>query len=257
MDYGRKSDIGTVRLENQDSLSIFTNDEFVLLLLCDGMGGHYGGSIASSTTVNIFNNEFKKSFPNSNSNDLMPFYKWIKHTIDASRAAMIKLSDRDEAKLDMGTTVTGALINSKEKYIIIFNIGDSRTFVLTTTGELRQITVDHNLLNQLIKEGVPEMEAKKYRNWGALTSALGPDKRTKIEIFTIEKNDFNNIYSLISTSDGVHDFIEKPVLEMFLRQNKKAQVITDEIVDYALKNYSTDNASCGIVILDNKALWRK
>ncbi|WP_029513377.1 PP2C family protein-serine/threonine phosphatase [Mycoplasmopsis primatum] len=256
MKYGRTSDIGTRRLENQDAVAILTNSDFSLLLLCDGMGGHYGGGIASSTTISIFEKEFKQNFPALDSSSIEPFVTWIKNTVNVSKKEMIKISDRDEAKLDMGTTVTGALINTKKKYVLIFNIGDSRTFVLSTSGELTQVTVDHNYLNQLISEGVPEIEAKKYWNQASLTSALGPDKRTKLEILTIGSNDYDRIYSLISTSDGAHDFVPKPIFENIARQNKDAETLTREIIDFALKNNSTDNATCGMIILDNPPKWR-
>lgn len=43
---------------------------------------------------------------------------------------MIKIGDRDEVKLDMGIIVIGVLVNFKEKFILIFNIGDSRIYIL-------------------------------------------------------------------------------------------------------------------------------
>lgn len=257
MDFGRKTDVGRIRLENQDALAIFTNDDFVLLLLCDGMGGHYGGGIASSTTISVFDKSFKNLLQPSNQEvDIKTYTQWFKETINSVKKEMIRISDKDEAKLDMGTTVTGVLINKQQQYAIIFNIGDSRTFALTTEGELKQITVDHNYLNQLIKDGVPEIEAKKYRNNASLTSALGPDKKTIIEFFVINQKEFQKIHAFISTSDGAHDFIEKPTMEQILRKDEKAEELASEIVDYAIENLSTDNVTCGIVILDNKANWR-
>ncbi|WP_027334640.1 PP2C family protein-serine/threonine phosphatase [Mycoplasmopsis felifaucium] len=258
MDYGKTSDVGKVRLENQDALATFVNDDFSLLILCDGMGGHYGGGLASSIAINVFDKEFRKSLPKLDENyKVQTYIDWFKKTVSQAKKEMIKISDKDEAKLDMGTTVTGALICEKAKFIVIFNIGDSRTYILTTYGEIKQITIDHNYLNQLISQGVPEIEAKKFRNQASLTSALGPDKKTKIEIFTIDSKDFDSIYAIVSTSDGTHDFINKPILEAMLRKNESAQKLSSEIVNYALDNHSTDNASCGIVILDNKPVWRK
>ncbi|MBZ4195267.1 PP2C family protein-serine/threonine phosphatase [Mycoplasma tauri] len=257
MDFGRVSDIGTRRLENQDALAIFTNENFILLLLCDGMGGHYGGSIASSTTIKVFQQEFDKSLTQYfNSSEVDSYMEWVKNTINKTKKEMIRISDHDEAMMDMGTTVTGALVNLRDKFILFFNVGDSRTYVLTTLGELHQITSDHNYLNQLISEGIPEREARKYRNHVALTSSLGPDKRTKIEFFTVKHDVFNQVYSIISTSDGAHDFVPKPYMEGILKSDNSADIIAKDIVEYALRNNSTDNASCGIVVLDNIAEWR-
>ncbi|MGV2392474.1 UNVERIFIED_CONTAM: hypothetical protein O8I53_05565 [Campylobacter lari] len=167
---------------------------------------------------------------------------------------MIKISDRDEAKLDMGTTVTATLINHKYRFALVFNIGDSRTYVLTTYGELKQITVDHNLLNQFIKDKIPEHIARKNRRHAALTSALGPSKTTTIEVFTLTGKQFNLIYAILASSDGAHDFIDNHALEMMLKKDEKAQTIADEIVNYSLKQKSTDNSTVGLVILDNKRM---
>lgn len=254
MEYGITSDMGRVRLENQDKASYFTKGNYVLLILCDGMGGHYGGGIASRTTINTFNKAFNNSIPAENS-EIKDYVSWFKKTVDASRDEMIKISANDEAKLDMGTTVTAALLNTKTRLLLIFNIGDSRTYAMTTFGELKQITVDHNLYNKLInEEGKSPYEAKLNRFHASLTSALGPDKRTKIEVFDLSSQ-YEHVYSLLVTSDGVHDFIEKPKMEMILRENLNAEDMTKKLVEEALDNKSTDNCSAGMVVLDNLKEW--
>nr|WP_318030611.1 protein phosphatase 2C domain-containing protein [Mycoplasmopsis bovis] len=199
MDFGRVSEKGTRRLENQDAVAILNNENCTVLLLCDGMGGHYGGAIASSTTVKVFKQRFDNNFPNSDENDSNIYIKWIRETISACKKEMTKIGDRDEAKLDMGTTVTGALVNSKYKFILIFNIGDSRTYILDNSDQITQATVDHNYLNQLISDGISEQEAKKSTNRFSLTSALGPTKNTRLDISTILSDDYNRVKAIIST----------------------------------------------------------
>ncbi|VEU75489.1 Serine/threonine phosphatase stp [Mycoplasmopsis maculosa] len=258
MDFGKLSNKGNVRLENQDRVAILNNGDFTFLILCDGMGGHFGGSLASSIALKTFTNNFMNFLPKYNQNSNFEEYvTWFKKTCDFARNEMIIFSNNDEAKLDMGTTITAALVNKKENFILIFNIGDSRTYILTTQGELKQITVDHNLLNLFIKDKIPEHIARKNKRHAALTSALGPLKTTKIEVFPIFNNSFESVYSILSTSDGVHDFIDKPILEMILKKHNNAQEIVEEIVDYSLKNHSTDNSSAGLIILDNSKKWGK
>ncbi|WHL49845.1 hypothetical protein HYE36_07035 [Mycoplasmopsis bovis] len=152
-------------------------------------------------------------------------------------------------KLDMGTTVTGALVNSKYKFILIFNIGDSRTYILDNSDQITQATVDHNYLNQLISDGISEQEAKKSTNRFSLTSALGPTKNTRLDISTILSNDYNRVKAIISTSDGTHNFTSRNVMENMALRFKNAQEWCNQIVDFALKNNSNDNASCVIVAL--------
>lgn len=255
MEYGKSSDVGIVRLENQDRVNILTKDDFTLLILCDGMGGHPGGALASSTTINTFDKCIKKNFPEGEA-PLKDYVKWFGDTINLTRKEMVNATNGDEAMLDMGTTVTAALINPKRNIILVFNIGDSRTYALTTLGELKQISIDHNMLNKYIyEEHMDPVLAMRQKYQASLTSCLGPTKNTKIEVFNLE-NSYHNVFCLLVTSDGVHDFIEKPAMEMILKQNKTAEEIACDLVHTAMDNRSSDNCSAGIVILDNKGVWR-
>ncbi|MCK5806832.1 MAG: serine/threonine-protein phosphatase, partial [Mycoplasmataceae bacterium] len=78
MEYIIKTDVGVVRAENQDRAAVFSKKGVTLAVLCDGMGGHKGGSFASSITVDTFEKEFNKSFPFTNSNNID---KWFLKTI--------------------------------------------------------------------------------------------------------------------------------------------------------------------------------
>ncbi|AIA29345.1 protein phosphatase [Mycoplasmopsis californica HAZ160_1] len=253
--FGELSSVGNIRSENQDRVGHFLSGSIGMILVCDGMGGHFGGAYASSITVNVFNRNFKEQIP-LQKNDINSYATWFKKCVEQARAEMKKMGENDEAKLDMGTTVTAAIFDTKAKFLYIFNIGDSRTYVLSNLGELTQITVDHNLLNKLILiDNMSEMEAKKVRYHTALTSALGPQKKTKIEVFDLSDS-FDKVHGILSTSDGVHDFIEKPVIEQILRQEKNEQKVVEALVQNALDNKSTDNASAVYVTIANNAEWR-
>lgn len=62
MKFTVKTDVGVVRSENQDRAAVFKNDKFTFAILCDGMGGHQGGSYASSIAIATFEKEFNKGF---------------------------------------------------------------------------------------------------------------------------------------------------------------------------------------------------
>ncbi|WP_027120843.1 PP2C family protein-serine/threonine phosphatase [Mycoplasmopsis lipofaciens] len=254
MNFGTSSHVGNVRLENQDRVSVLTNNNYTFLILCDGMGGHFGGAIASTITIKVFNQALQETIPSDDKN-IDSYVEWFKNTINKARNKMIIESQNDEAKLDMGTTVTAALINKKTKKLIVFNIGDSRTYVLTTDGDLRQITTDHNLLNKQISEGKSEAEALKNPFHAALTSALGPEKRIKIEVFDLTEH-YDKVHSILATSDGVHDFIQKMAIEQILKENDDANEICTTLTENAMQNNSTDNVSAGLVVLDNQATWK-
>ncbi|MBR2999034.1 MAG: serine/threonine-protein phosphatase [Mycoplasmataceae bacterium] len=244
MKYVVDTNIGVVREENQDRAAVFENDYVLVAVLCDGMGGHFGGSIASSIAVETFKN--RMNYLRSNEDNV---YEWFKETIKKAQQNMILESGNDESKRDMGTTITSAIVFKDRKNIVIFNIGDSRTYLFD--GQLHQITVDHNLMNYYIKnEGISSFEAAKMPGAAALTSALGPSKKTNIEAFNIDENNSPNKRFLLLTSDGIHDYIEKPQIELIMGQNvdmlEKAKVLISE----AIKGRSTDNLTVVIVEVD-------
>ncbi|MGL5519853.1 MAG: PP2C family protein-serine/threonine phosphatase [Metamycoplasmataceae bacterium] len=245
MKYIINTNVGVVREENQDRADVIENDNIVIAILCDGMGGHFGGSLASSITINTFKDEIHKA-PNNKTE----ISEWVKTTIKKAKENMIYEAGEDSSKKDMGTTLTIAIIFKKTKEIVIFNIGDSRTYIYD--GLLYQITRDHNLMNYYIdKEGMSEFEASKIPGATALTSALGPTKKTNIEAFTID-NDFSSNSEkkifLVLTSDGIHDYISKPKFEMILSDNNPLQVKSEDLIRSAIKGGSTDNLT--VILLE-------
>ncbi|MBD5423417.1 MAG: serine/threonine-protein phosphatase [Mycoplasma sp.] len=241
MKYVIETNIGVVRNENQDKASVFENDYVLVAVLCDGMGGHFGGSLASSITIETFKN--RMSYLTSNNDNI---YEWFKETIKQSKQNMIIEAGDDENKKDMGTTVTSAIVFKETKKIVIFNIGDSRTYIFD--GQLHQITIDHNLMNYYIKnEGVSYFEASKIPGGAALTSALGPSKKTNIEAFNIDDNTSQNKRVLILTSDGVHDHVEKPRFEIIMSQKTSLEEKANTLISEAIKGRSADNLTIVIV----------
>lgn len=242
MKYTVKTNIGVVRDENQDRADVLENDIFVLAILCDGMGGHYGGSLASSITIATFKKEMSY-VSNMNKEQI---WDWFKNTIKKAKGKMIEEAGGDAKKKDMGTTVTSAIIFKQTKEIFIFNIGDSRTYIYD--GLLHQITVDHNLMNYyIINENMSEFEASRLPGASALTSALGPIKKTNIEAFAISGTAVENPL-LVLTSDGIHDYISKPNFEMVLAANSSFEEKSETLIKDAIRGGSTDNLS--IVILE-------
>lgn len=239
MKYYVNSNIGVVREENQDRAHVFENEYALVAILCDGMGGHFGGSLASSITID----SFRQRIPFL-TNEKENVYEWFKESIKKSKQNMIIEAGDNSNKKDMGTTVTAAVVYKDTNEIVVFNIGDSRTYLFD--GLLHQITTDHNLMNYFIKnEGMSEFEASKLPGAAALTSALGPNKKTNIEAFSIDKE--NGPKTLILTSDGIHDFITKPRFEMIMNSNDSLENKTQTLINDAIKGGSSDNLTCVIV----------
>ena len=238
MEFIVKTDIGVVRSENQDKAAIFSNEIASFAILCDGMGGHMGGRHASEITIATFEKEFIKNFPKKSEN----ISKWFQKTIQKSKKEMTNFSKKDSALLDMGTTVTAAVILKNE--ILIYNIGDSRTYIYN--GLLHQITVDHNLRNYYIKEyNYSEEKAATVMGAAALTYALGPKKKAHIDSYKIDIT--KTTKNIILTSDGIHDYVSKPNFEKIISSNDSLDKKANVLITQAIKGKSSDNLTVAIV----------
>lgn len=228
------TDVGVVRSENQDMAAVFQKGEITLAILCDGMGGHSGGKIASKTVIEVFEKEFFSTFP-FNTIDINEINRWFSKSISKSKDRMKSKAQLDSSLMDMGTTLTAALINSNN--IFVYNLGDSRTYVYN--GLFTQVTKDHNLRNYYIdvKKYSQERAAKSVGAM-ALTRALGPTKKGSVDCFELQSQ---GIEYLLLTSDGIHDYIPKPVIEKIITSNDDLQSKVNELISTAIKGKSSDN----------------
>lgn len=130
-------------------------------------------------------------------------------------------------------TFVGLVLKSQTAHF--FHVGDSRIYLLRK-GELKQLTRDHNAF---IGNG------KSY-----LTRALGMDNNLHVDYgkLTLEIGD-----RFLLTSDGIHDFIEEPVLIEHLSRNCAPQIIADDLAKLALINKSDDNISCLVLNVETIA----
>lgn len=248
MKYFCLSDVGIVRPENQDRVGVVTKDEWVLAMLCDGMGGHFGGSKAASISIKTFEDYFKNNFPgNVNYNDKHTINEWFINALAKIKKQLIEAAEEDPTFKDMGTTLTAALIYPSEKLIYVFNVGDSRTYIYN--GLLHQVTIDQNVLNEWVQNGTMKYsEAAKHPFANKLTSCLGPNKVMTPDGFVYRKN--SNPKYVILTSDGLHDWVDKPLFERIIQaRNLSLEQKANSLIKHAKNNISTDNMSIVLVEL--------
>ncbi|WP_175393440.1 PP2C family protein-serine/threonine phosphatase [Metamycoplasma phocicerebrale] len=247
MNYIVKTDKGKYRKENQDYASISFLGNWTLAVLCDGMGGHFGGSVCSTKSIEFLFKYFQQNFdPEVNYDDKKLINKWFNNALSYIKKSLNEIAKENEDYSDMGTTLTAALVFNSNKQTYIFNIGDSRTYAYN--GYLYQITRDQNLLHQLVKHKILSLElAKLHPDANKLVSCLGPNKIMKCDGFLLKSNE--DVQYLLLTSDGVHDYIEKPTLEQILQDAKlNIEQKANKMISVAKKNLSKDNLT--VVIME-------
>lgn len=248
MKYFCLSDVGIVRPENQDRVSVAIKDNWVLAMLCDGMGGHFGGAKAATISIETFDNYFKNNFPGDvDYNDKHTINEWFTDALAHIKTQLNRTAEENENFRDMGTTLTAALIYPSEKLIYVFNVGDSRTYIYN--GLLHQVTVDQNVLNDWIRnKKMTYSEVKDHPFANKLTSCIGPNKIMTPEGFVFRKD--SNPKYVILTSDGLHDWVDKPLFERVIQANNLSlEEKANSLINYAKNNMSTDNMSIVLVEL--------
>ncbi|WP_051050600.1 serine/threonine phosphatase [Pseudanabaena sp. PCC 6802] len=186
--YAGLTDVGQQRDHNEDNFAIGTQIATTempdrkaqvtsrgLFILCDGMGGHAGGEVASSMAIQTIMEMFRPFWINK-----LPGIKTLREIIHVANQAIY---DRNEIELRrdagrMGTTLV--LLANYENEVAIAHVGDSRIYQVTAT-ELKQITRDHEVANRLIDQGIELQEAMSRHDAHQLTQALGPYANSQVD----------------------------------------------------------------------------
>ncbi|MCR5607943.1 MAG: Stp1/IreP family PP2C-type Ser/Thr phosphatase [Lachnospiraceae bacterium] len=194
------TDIGSMRKMNQDY--VYCSDEEVgilpnLYIVADGMGGHKGGDYASRESV-ISIVEFVKE----NTECVTPI-SLLESAIRAANKKLVEDSESNEELMGMGTTVVVATVLGNSLYVA--NVGDSRLYLIDNE-EIRQITEDHSLVEEMIKRGeIERREARFHPNKNIITRALGTANDLEIDFFEIEMEQDNII---LMCTDGLTNMMD-------------------------------------------------
>lgn len=237
------TDIGNYRKSNQDYLGYAKNKSGnFFAVVCDGMGGHAHGEIASKMAVTIFLKIFKKTnFSNLTDSEIN---RWLRDSIQQILTKMQEFGQTNYEALDMGTTLTSILFANDKVFVL--NIGDSRTYKFSK-GKLYQITKDQNLWNstpsvereRIRKLGIYGGRLNELTYWKILTSGLGPKKTLKIDTFLIKNAEGTYFLS----TDGVHDYFDEEGVIEILESKQNLKKKSKKIIELAKGNLSTDNLS--------------
>ncbi len=246
LDIGNSSDVGKVREVNEDYFASFNGNFGSLLIVCDGMGGHKGGDIASRIAVETIKNHFE----NLNNNYNIP--EEIRISLETANDSIIQKAKEDTELSDMGSTVVLVLIKDGSAYYA--SVGDSRIYRIRD-GEIQQITRDDSLVQQMVDlEIITEDEAKVHPKKNVITKALGINDKLEPEIYEPFKLQAND--RLILCSDGLTAHVdEKEIFQ--LTENNTPQEAAQKLVDLANERGGTDNITVQIASVSIKEPVKK
>jgi protein phosphatase len=217
-----------------------------LYILCDGMGGHAGGEIASAMTVDLLRDYFAVHW-----GDALPDEQIIREGIVATNEAVFDINQKNAASGSgrMGTTLVLVLV--QDRNIAIAHVGDSRCYGITPTQGLIQLTLDHEVGQQQILRGVDPDIAYGRPDSYQLTQAIGPRDRNyiapEIRFFELQEDTL-----LLIASDGLTDnqLLENHWITNvapLLSSNANLQNGVDRLIDFANEYNGHDNITALVI----------
>lgn len=227
------TDVGLLRENNQDSYFASSAIDFPLFMVADGMGGHKAGEVASQLAVETIRERLESVMADLTDEELIR-----KHIYEAIVEANEKIYQSSLANPDykgMGTTLTLAYIYKSK--IILAHVGDSRAYIIN--DNMKQVTEDHSLVNELIKNGsiTPE-EALNHPQKNMITRALGTSPTIKIDFHVVDylSNDI-----MLICSDGLSNMISEKEMLMILKYEEDLNIASRKLVCRAKDNGGKDN----------------
>ncbi|MGW7943751.1 Stp1/IreP family PP2C-type Ser/Thr phosphatase [Staphylococcus xylosus] len=229
------TDTGQYRDKNEDAGGVFYNcTEQQLLVLCDGMGGHLAGEVASQFVTR----ELQQRFEEENLIEADQAETWLKTTLKAINRELYDKSVENPEYQGMGTTCVCALVF--DNYVVVANIGDSRAY-LVNSREIEQITNDHSFVNHLVMIGqISAEEAYTHPQRNIITKVMGTDRLVTPDIF-VKKTKFYDY--LMLNSDGLTDFVRNHKIQEALLQDNELETQGQYLIELALTEGTNDNVS--------------
>lgn len=231
-----QTDVGRTRDHNEDSFGVGDQAQIerfgTLVVVCDGMGGHAAGEVASNMAVEIIISDYYANSDPNRSEALVHAFGVANERVHRNGHG------------NMGTTGVAALCYLDTLYIA--NVGDSRAYLLRD-GALRQITTDHSLVSEQVAAGVitpQQARTSPYRN--VITRALGHQTEVQVDIFrqALQLDDI-----IILCSDGLHGVADDhEIIEIIGSQS--LEQASKQLIDLANQRGGPDNITIAIIQVD-------
>jgi protein phosphatase len=234
MRWGGATDVGRVRSNNQDQY--LARDDMGLWAVADGMGGHSGGEVASQIACETLGQAFAE------------------HTVDGlidaveqANTAVFRTGADDPELTGMGTTIVALAVveHDDDEVLAIANVGDSRCYRYAA-GDLDQVTTDHSLVADLVREGSlsPE-EAAVHPQRNIVTRVLGVYDNIPVDVFAVDPQHGDRY---VLCSDGLFNEVPEPAIAAVLRALGDPAEAADELVRLAVEGGGRDNVT--VVVVD-------
>lgn len=233
------TDVGLRRTHNEDTYAIcpLAEEDALLLVLCDGMGGEKGGEVAAELCSTYLYDTFK--------GEKTPTKRALRAALSAANRAVFRArSAGDGENARMGTTVVLAL--AEPAALTLFWVGDSRAYLLHG-GALSRLTRDHSYVEEEIAKGrLSPSAARLHPMRNVITRAVGAAPTVKIDSLTLAWEEGDR---LLLCSDGLHSELSDGEILEILSEREPLGIVAHGLVHAANTHGGEDNVT--VVLLEN------
>lgn len=241
--FSRISNRGS-RPVNEDSVGVGIYDKSSCFILCDGLGGHGLGDVASSIAVKSFGSYFA-----SGKTEPLEFFP---EAFLLAQKNIIDRQQKENADSKMKTTLVSVIIENG--HYTYAHIGDSRLYCFKN-GKIESRTLDHSVPQMLVRSGdISEEEIRFHPDRNKLLRALGEgDSALRYEIG--EKCELEDNTAFLLCSDGFWEHITEDEMESALAASTDSGSWLDSMQDLVkAKGHGSnmDNFSAIAVVVAGK-----
>jgi len=232
------TDVGAVRTQNQDSycIDLIPEEKVAILVVCDGMGGHKAGNVASELAVTAFTREVRQELRTQMSAKQLE--RLARRALETANSEVHEKAREDESCSGMGTTLVACLLSGDNALVV--NVGDSRAYRITESG-IEQITQDHSVVEQLVERGeITKEEARTHPNKNLITRALGTGALVRGDFYPLK---LKNGDHLLLCTDGVSNLLGDQELLYEVIHHAEKENCCRRILSIVAERGAPDNAT--------------
>lgn len=249
-DYYGDTNQGLVRTNNEDSFVCqnIWDDQTVLAIAIDGLGGYEGGEVASGIAREVIVNYLEAS-ANGNRIEL------LKQAVTSANNTIFETSRNDPRYHQMGCVLTAIIVDVRGKEVYMAHVGDSRLYSFRH-GILTKLSHDHSYVGYLEEIGdYSEEEAMHHPNRNVVDRVIGHESHLSSDQNFIEAVVFplEPFTTFLLCSDGLTDMITSSSILNILKCNCTIKEKVDLLIKAALDAGGKDNVTAVLVeYLENK-----
>lgn len=251
------TDRGPTRRRNEDACyppsgtTRATSDTSGLAIVCDGIGGHEGGNVASNLAIDTLQQHLESLVSENTQSAPHRIMEQIERAVGIANDRIASRNDEEQrqARQRMGTTLVMALTHRHEIYIN--HIGDSRAYWITSTG-CRQVTLDDDVASREVRLGYSlYRDALQQGAAGSLIQALGMGASSvlhpTVQRFIIDEDSaFLLCSDGLSDNDRVEQYWETEILPVLSGEFPVLRSVT-KLIDIGNFHNGHDNVTVGLV----------